>query len=89
MRAVHVPGSSGSTTSTVYVHHGKVVGCSCSSHTYHPRQSCKHMQDQQAELDQPPACTVGAGLAVPSCVHIVPARCCVCERARRLASFLS
>src|SRR6266566_9323416 len=45
------PGSSGSTTSTVYVHRGKVVGCSCHSRTYHPRQACKHMQAKQAELD--------------------------------------
>src|SRR5712692_2093474 len=53
MRAVYVSSSSGSTTYTVYVHCGKVVGCSCRFRTYHPRESSKHMQAKQAELDQP------------------------------------
>jgi hypothetical protein len=52
MIAVPVPSSPGYTASTVYWHHGKVVGCSCRSRTYNPSQACKHRQDKQAEIDQ-------------------------------------
>lgn len=53
MSALPVPSSSGNRTYTVYVLHGKVVGCSCLARRYHPRQVCKHIQAKQAELDQP------------------------------------
>jgi hypothetical protein len=53
MRAVHIPSSSGNTTYIIYMHQGKVIGCSCRWHKYHPRQACKQIQAKQAELDQP------------------------------------
>jgi hypothetical protein len=53
MRALYVPSSSGNTIYTVYVYHGKVVGCNCHARRYHPHKFCKHMQAKQAELDHP------------------------------------
>ena len=53
VRAGVVPSSTGLTTYTVYVLHGKVVGCTCQARRYHPRQACKHMLAKQVELDQP------------------------------------
>ena len=53
MRAVPVPSSTDSITYNLYVHRGKVVGCSCRWRKYHPREACKHMRAKQAELDQP------------------------------------
>jgi hypothetical protein len=53
MLTQRVPSLSGRATYIVYIHHGKVVGCSCGARRYHPRKACKHMLAKQDELDQP------------------------------------
>ena len=53
MIAECVASLSGSSTYIVYIHYGKVVGCSCGARRFQPRKACKHMLAKQAELDQP------------------------------------
>jgi hypothetical protein len=90
MIAVPVPSSSGNTTHTVYVHHGKVVGCSWAAPAVGARitlaNSVNTCRPHKPNLTNPPACIVGAGLVVPSCVEGVHGSGHVCEGARRRAS---